>query len=299
MPPRRSPRSAAELSLPEAEAIVLQDAELRQMLVDMHERQARGASKGGRYNKHDTARLRFIRDKAFMSLRLGMLIPDADLKMLRLEPQEDLRRRGGADWTAMETWAELHGKDPRSQRKDGLLDETQQVTMLRWISRNVARFVAPAGRRGAPAVTRLGFGIYADYTVGSLCCHVNTPGKGGTHLLPPAKVQRDTPLPGPYLLWLLGDGFDWQFPRHLKLFLALRQQESVDARLNIVGRGWVPIIMPAHVVARYDAYVATVVAAREGDVDPFSSGSSSSTAPPVSPQRGSNTCLASHCVNSL
>ena len=94
---QRTPRTASELSLPDAEAIVVQDAELRQMLVDMHERQARGASKGGRYNKHDTARLRFIRDKAFMSLRLGMLIPDADLKMLRLEPQEDLRRRGGAD----------------------------------------------------------------------------------------------------------------------------------------------------------------------------------------------------------
>ena len=283
--PRRVPRSASELSLPEAEDIVLQDAELRQMLLDMHERQARGASKGGRYNKHDTARLRFIRDKAFKSLRLGMLMPESDLRMLRFEPQEELRRKGGADWAAMETLAELHGKDPRSQRKDGLLDETQQLTMLRWISRNVTRFVAPAGRRGAPAVTRLGFGIYADYTVGQLCCHCNTPGKGGTHLLPPAKVQLDTPLPGPYILWLLGDEFDWQFPRHIKLFLALRQLESVDFQLNIVGRGRVPIVMRAHVVARYDAHVATVVAAREGDTDPFGSGSSSSTAaPPVSPQ---------------
>ena len=283
--PRRSPRSASELTLPEAEDIVLQDAELRQMLLDMHERQARGASKGGRYNKHDTARLRFIRDKAFMSLRLGMLMPDVDLKMLRLEPQEELRRRGGADWAAMETWAELHGKDPRSQRKDGILDETQQVTMLRWISRNVARFVAPAGRRGAPAVTRIGFGIYADYTVGQLCGHCNTPGKGGTHLLPPVKVQLDTPLPGPYVLWLLGGEFDWQFPRHLKLFLALRQLESVDFQLNIVGRGWVPIIMRAETVQRYDAHVATAVAAREEDADPFSGGSSSQTAaPPVCPQ---------------
>ena len=36
---------------------------LRQMLVDISRRQAGGAAKGGRYNKHDTARLRFIRDK--------------------------------------------------------------------------------------------------------------------------------------------------------------------------------------------------------------------------------------------
>ena len=159
-----------------------------------------------------------------MSLRLGILIPALDLKMLRLEPQEQLRRRGGADWAAMESWAEIHGKDPRSQRKDGMLNEAEQVTMLHWISRNVSRFVAPAARRGAPATTRLGFGIYADYTVGQLCAHTNTPGKGGTHLLAPDKVQHDTPLPGPYVLWLLSDKFDdWQFPRHLKLFLYLHQ----------------------------------------------------------------------------
>jgi hypothetical protein len=83
----------SRLSLPEVEKIVEQDAEMRQILVDMSRRQAGGASKGGRYNKHDTARLRFIRDKALMGLRLGILVPDADLRMLRLEPQEQLRQR--------------------------------------------------------------------------------------------------------------------------------------------------------------------------------------------------------------
>ena len=74
------PCGVADLSLPEAAEIVEQDAEMRQMLVDMSRRQAGGASKGGRYNKHDTARLRFIRDKALMGLRLGILVPDADLR---------------------------------------------------------------------------------------------------------------------------------------------------------------------------------------------------------------------------
>ena len=90
--PRR-PRTAPELSLPEAEDIVLQDSELRHTLVDMHRRQAGGGNKGGRYNKHDTARLRFIRDFAFMSLRLGMLVPETDLRMVRLPPQEDCAER--------------------------------------------------------------------------------------------------------------------------------------------------------------------------------------------------------------
>ena len=88
----RTLRSASDLSLPEAEEILTMDAELKQVLVDISRRQARGASKGGWYNKHDTARLRFIRDKALMGIRLGILVPDSDLSMLRLEPQEQLRQ---------------------------------------------------------------------------------------------------------------------------------------------------------------------------------------------------------------
>ena len=78
-----SERSVDSLSLAEAQALVLQDAELRQCLVDIARRQAGGASKGGRYNKHDTARLRFIRDTALKGLRLGMLVPDEDIRMIR------------------------------------------------------------------------------------------------------------------------------------------------------------------------------------------------------------------------
>ena len=142
-------RAASELSLPEAADLVEQDAEMRQLLVDMSRRQAGGASKGGRCNKHDTARLRFIRDKALMGLRLGIVVPAADLRMLRLEPQEQLRQRGGADWAAMEEWAQRHGRDPRSQKQDGQPDELEQTTLLNWMARNASRFYQPVEvRRG-------------------------------------------------------------------------------------------------------------------------------------------------------
>ena len=104
----RRTRSVDELTLPEAEEIVLADTEMRQLLVAIAQRQAGGGSKGGRYNKHDTARARFIKSKALVGLRLGILVPEADLRMLRLLPQEQLRKAGGADWAAMEASAQLN-----------------------------------------------------------------------------------------------------------------------------------------------------------------------------------------------
>jgi len=191
-------RSATDMTLPEVEEIVEQDAEMRQMLVDISRRQAGGASKGGRYNKHDTARLRFIRDKVLMGIRLGILVPDADLRMLRLEPQEQLRQRGGADWLAMQAWAERHGRDPRSQKKDGSLDEAAQQTLLSWVVRNAARFHMPVGaRRGRGAGYKLDFGAYQGYSLLELIAHAN---KGGGHLL--SNPSETTPPPGQYVLWL-------------------------------------------------------------------------------------------------
>jgi len=35
--------------------------------------------------------------------------------------------------------------------------------------------------------------------------------------------------PGPYLLWLCGNDFEWEFPRHLYLFLELREADSAGA----------------------------------------------------------------------
>ena len=165
MAPATRARSVDELTLPEVEKIVEQDAELRQILVDIARRQAGGASTGGRYNKHDTARLRFVRDKALVDVRRGKLVDASDLRMLRLPPQEELRQRGGADWHSMETWAERHGRDPRSQRKDGWLDEQQQLTLLQWARCNTAYFAqAQYARRGTPSLYKLDFDAYSGYT---------------------------------------------------------------------------------------------------------------------------------------
>ena len=122
-----SARSVDSLSLAEARTLVLQDAELRQSLVDIARPQAGGASKGGQYNKHDTARLRFIRDTALKGLRLGMLVPEEDFRMIRLPPMQELEKLGSAvDKAAMAAWAERHGK--RGGSKKSTLDEHEQQT---------------------------------------------------------------------------------------------------------------------------------------------------------------------------
>ena len=197
----RTRRSAFDLNLAEAEDIVSQDAEMRQMLVQLSRRQAGGGNKSGRYNKHDTARLRFIRDRAFQGLRLGILVPEADLRMLRLPPQEALRRAGGADWASMEEWAERHGRDPRSQKKTGGLCEMEQLTLLRFVSKNAARFRDPANAaRGAPSEYTLDFGAYEGCTLLQLVRHANSP-SSGRHLL--SNASDGTPMPGACVMCLL------------------------------------------------------------------------------------------------
>ena len=75
--------SAAAVS----QAIVEQDSEMRQLLDNIRSRHYRYPVAVQVYNKHDMARLRFI-PKALMGLRLGILVPELDMRMLRLEPQE-------------------------------------------------------------------------------------------------------------------------------------------------------------------------------------------------------------------
>ena len=132
-----SARSVDILSLAEARTLVLQDAELRQSLVDIARRQAGGASKGGRYNKHDTARLRFIRDTALKGLRLGMLVPEEDFRMIRLPPMKELETNGSAvDKAAMAAWAERHGQRGGSKKSTlDSLNEHEQQTLLCWVER--------------------------------------------------------------------------------------------------------------------------------------------------------------------
>ena len=56
---------------------------------------------GGRYDKHDTARLRSIKDIALRGLPFGELVCEDDLRMLRLALQNEL---SGHDKVAMDAW---------------------------------------------------------------------------------------------------------------------------------------------------------------------------------------------------
>lgn len=56
--------------LPTSEDLVVEDAELRSILALIAKRSAGGRAVSGRYNKHDTARLRFIRSIALPGIRL-------------------------------------------------------------------------------------------------------------------------------------------------------------------------------------------------------------------------------------
>ena len=177
------PASVAELDLPTKHDLVAQDAEMRQLLVELSRRQAGGSSKGGRYNKHDTARLRFIKDTAFLGLRFGKVVPERDMLMLRMPPMSDL---AGTALTEMNEWSRRHAPDPRSSNQGEVarLDEEQQSTLLRWAATqaNGGCVADHAARRGAPPAYRLHFGAYKGLTLAKLVSASRT-SKGGARAL--------------------------------------------------------------------------------------------------------------------
>ena len=93
------------LHLPTSEELVVEDAELRSILTKIAKRSAGGRAVSGRYNKHDTARLRFIRSIALPGIRFGQVVPDDDMRMLRLGPMNVLH---GVDLASMDEWAQRH-----------------------------------------------------------------------------------------------------------------------------------------------------------------------------------------------
>jgi len=106
-----------------ADQTVLQHAELLQVLADVRKR-----NKGGRNDKHDTARVRFIKDFALRGLRFGKLVPTADLDMIRLEPKAQL---SGPKLTSMDAWDKRHPPDPRSANEVVAIDLTvEQLATL-------------------------------------------------------------------------------------------------------------------------------------------------------------------------
>jgi hypothetical protein len=76
-------RPSRAIDYPTPEQIAQQHAELLQMLRDLSWRQANGRSVGGRYNKHDTARLRFIKDITLRGLWGLYVFPAEDTLISR------------------------------------------------------------------------------------------------------------------------------------------------------------------------------------------------------------------------
>ena len=103
-------------TLATADQIVLQHAELLQVLGDVRKR-----NNGGRNDKHDTARVRFIKDFALRGLRFGKLVPTADLDMIRLEPKVQL---SGPKLASIDAWDKRHAPDPRSANEGVAIDLT-------------------------------------------------------------------------------------------------------------------------------------------------------------------------------
>ena len=67
------------MDLPTADSIVRLHAELL-LIISLCQKRNRG----GRHNKHDTARLRYIKGTGLRWLRFGKLVPDNDLRMMKL-----------------------------------------------------------------------------------------------------------------------------------------------------------------------------------------------------------------------
>ena len=152
--------SSAEASdLPEACAIVQYDADLRELLAELSSRQAGGSKKGGRYNKPDTARLRYIKTIALPGLRFGKMPPSIEHNILYADPSDE-------SLPGYAKFVKEHGRDPRSAGNTAGLDEAHQTTLLQWAQRNAVLYAAtPAANRGSPSSYRLEARAYEDYPV--------------------------------------------------------------------------------------------------------------------------------------
>ena len=76
-------------ALQSGEDIVSHQLELQSILHGVHQRYA---GRQGRYNKHDTARLRYIKNTAFPGLRFGKMVPERDMAMLSPLPPSRFAR---------------------------------------------------------------------------------------------------------------------------------------------------------------------------------------------------------------
>ena len=264
------------IDYPTPEQIAQQHAELLQMLRDLSRQQANGRSVGGRYNKHDTARLRCIKDIALRGRQarqargrlFGKLVPEDDLRMLRLAPQNELV---GPDKVAMDAWAQKHGRDPRSQQPGEQLTEQQQTTLFAWAARNAAVFAAPLdAQRGKSKAYVLHFGAYKGFRLWKLVTASHSGSK--KKLLPHA--SNSVPEPGDYLEWVTSSAFGWRFPYHVHLYeyCALRDLEENAAWVWSRDGGSRAVGICTEGKDAFRAHAEGISTPDEGERDPYAGG---------------------------
>ena len=108
----------------------------------------------GRYNKVDTARMKFLNAVAFPYLRLGKRLDDGDWMMLFADRSKE---RVAKDVPrAVLQWAARNYTDPRRETKYvDRLEPGDQRTMLYWLVTTEQRIVHSHARNGRPAAYRL------------------------------------------------------------------------------------------------------------------------------------------------
>ena len=268
---------ASGSGLPTRDDLVALDAELRDILLRIRQRQANGKATSGRYPKDDTARARYIKSVAQVGLRFGRVPSAHDLQMLRCATLAS-NALSRPEKEALEQWSDTHARDPRKQRVEWS-DEAQQTTLLRWLERETTNMSAPINAlRGKRKAYTLDFGDYNGYTLSHMI-------RKGAINQPVDLKEGDQPKavpPGAYLLWLC-NVHDFQFPKHIAMYFALR--DAAEGGASVYGNdGMVTLELPASVHAQYEAHAASVLEPREGDVDPGAS-ATASTSPAASVRR--------------
>ena len=77
--------------MPTAEQLQLCEAQIKDVLESMRQRQADGKARSGRYKADDSARLKFINSVQLKFIYLGKLPSQDDMDMLRCGPLRNLQ----------------------------------------------------------------------------------------------------------------------------------------------------------------------------------------------------------------
>jgi hypothetical protein len=238
--------------------IIQHHAELQQLLLDMAARQAGGKCASGRYKAYDTARLLYIKTVAFPSLRLGKRIDTEDWRLLFLPITSRDDNGSASDKEKLDRWCKQHKKDPRSKSSESYgLDKKKQLTVLEWVARNSEGYVPPqAAQVGRPRTYRLDDRVSKDYAG----CTLSELAHDGMRkrLKPNARVPG-----GQTLLWFDSVRYQWRFPEHVGLFLAL--QELANSGCRTQGNSGEVVITARHARAAYEQYARNDLEPRADD----------------------------------